>query len=89
MMAVVEPLQVDWETFAEERAAIKTILNGPRPCDTCNEIVRWQCSQNAACGDFSTFVNTGKVVTKDRTPTRRRWHKLFRGTGQAQDAEDD
>lgn len=88
-MTAVEPIQIHWEEFAEERGSIKTILSGPCPCDTCNEIVRWQCSQNSACADFSTFVNTGRIVNKDRTPTRRRWHKLFRGTGQTQDAEDD
>lgn len=80
MMAAVEPIQIQWEEFAEERGSIKTILSGPCPCDTCNEIVRWQCSQNAACRDFSTFVNTGKILIKDRTPTRERWHRIFRGS---------
>lgn len=80
-MAAVEPsLQVDWEAFTEKQGSIRTILSGPCPCDTCNEIVRWQCSQNAACADFSTFVNSGKVVNKDRFPTRERWHRLFRGS---------
>ena len=78
MMAAVEPIQIQWEAFADERAAIKTILSGPCPCDGCDSVTRWQCSTNAACADFSTFVNTGKVVTKDRTPTRERWHRLFR-----------
>jgi hypothetical protein len=78
-MAAVEPsLQVDWEAFTEKQGSIRTILSGPCPCDGCGN--RWFCSTNAACRDFSEFVNTGKVVTKDRTPSRERWHRLFRGS---------
>ena len=78
-MAAVEPsLQVDWEAFAQERATIRAILSGPCPCDGCGN--RWFCGTNAACHVFSRWVKTGKIEDGDRTPDRKIWHRLFRGS---------
>jgi hypothetical protein len=84
-MAAVEPIQADLEFFAEERARAQEILVGPCPCDGCDDLRRWQCSQNAACRVFAGWVHTGKIKPGDRIPSREIWHRVFRGRDEDED----
>jgi len=50
----------------------------PAPCDGCKSYD--YCSENeAACLDFSRYVNTGKIFNSKRDPSRAIYKRIFRG----------
>ena len=49
----------------------------PAPCDDCKSYD--YCAENeAACLDFSRYVNTGKILNYKRDPSRSIYKRVFR-----------
>ena len=49
----------------------------PAPCDDCKSYD--YCAENdAACLDFSRYVNTGKIFNSKRDPSRAIYKRIFR-----------
>ena len=48
----------------------------PAPCDDCKSYD--YCAENeAACLDFSRYVNTGKIFNSKRDPSRSIYKRIF------------
>ena len=53
------------------------IVFEPAPCDDCKSYD--YCAEvEAACLDFSRYVNTGKIINSKRDPSRGIYKRVFR-----------
>ena len=66
--------RIDTQWDSERR---DDVVFEPAPCDDCKSYD--YCAENeAACLDFSRYVNTGKIFNSKRDPSRAIYKRIFR-----------
>lgn len=72
----VEQVYLGNELSGSGPQALKTLIEGPSPCDDCWAVE--YCLRRLACRDFVYYCVTGKVRHVDRIPLRKFYNKLFK-----------